>query len=181
MALAMSSLPVPLSPWMRTVEREGALADDVLEVVALLEGALELDVLFFGAGAGDGGAHVGEQLLVVPRLLDEVGGAGLDGLHGVLHRAVGGDHDDGELLVAVANLGEDLEPVHVGQGEVEQNEVEGLRGEGGESVGAALGAGDGVALELEQRLQRFADRGFVVDDQDGAGGGDGRIRRRSAR
>ena len=49
-----------------------ALADDVFEVVALLESALELEVLFFGAVARDGGANVGEQLLVVPRLLDEV-------------------------------------------------------------------------------------------------------------
>ena len=60
MALAMSSLPVPLSPVMRTVEREGAtwatrsktetmrslLPMMLREIVALLERALELDVFF---------------------------------------------------------------------------------------------------------------------------------------
>ena len=68
MALAISSLPVPLSPVIKTVEREGAtcvtrsstrehlvaFADDVGEVVALLEGALELDVFFAQAAAFDG-------------------------------------------------------------------------------------------------------------------------------
>ena len=108
MALAMSSLPVPLSPWMRTVERLGAtcaievedaqhdfaFADDVGEVVALLEGALELEIFFFGLVAGDGGADVGEQFFVVPRLLDEVFRAGADGFDDVVDGAVGGDHDD---------------------------------------------------------------------------------------
>ncbi len=71
-----------------------ALADDVFEVVALLQRALELDDFFFSAAAADRGAHVGQQLLVVPGLLDEVGRARLHGVDGVLHRAIGGDHDD---------------------------------------------------------------------------------------
>ena len=70
-----------------------ALADNVLEVVALLERALELDDLFFGATASDRAAHIGQQLLVVPGLLDEIIGPGLHGIDRVLHRAVGGDHD----------------------------------------------------------------------------------------
>ena len=57
-----------------------ALADDVFEVVALLQRALELDVLFFRSMPRDGGAHVGQQLFVVPGLLDEVRGARLHGL-----------------------------------------------------------------------------------------------------
>ena len=106
-----------------------ALADDVLEVVALLEGALELDDLFFGAAAADGGAHVGQQLLVVPGLLDEVGGARLHGVDGVLHRAVGGDHDDRQLGVALANVLQHLDAIAVGHGEVEQHQVEGALGD----------------------------------------------------
>src|SRR5258708_12430110 len=46
-----------------------ALADDVFEVVALLERPLELHDLFFSAMAGDGRPNVGEQLLIVPWLL----------------------------------------------------------------------------------------------------------------
>ncbi len=55
-----------------------ALADDVLKVVTLLEGALELHDLCFSPAASDGGADVGEQLLVVPGFLHEVLGAGVD-------------------------------------------------------------------------------------------------------
>ncbi len=65
MALATSSLPVPVSPVIRMVERLErhladqiehahhalALADDVGEAVALLERALELGVLVFEAPA----------------------------------------------------------------------------------------------------------------------------------
>ena len=46
-----------------------ALADDIFKVVTLLQGALELDDLFFGTVAVDCGANVGEQLLVVPAKL----------------------------------------------------------------------------------------------------------------
>ena len=75
-------------------QHDFALAHDVGEVVALLEGALELQVLFFGVVACNGRANVGQQLLVVPRLLNEVFRAGADRLHDVLDGAVGGDHDD---------------------------------------------------------------------------------------
>ena len=91
-----------------------ALAHDVLKVVALLEGALQLNVFFFRLLAGDGGAHVGQQLLVVPRFLDEVGGAGLHGADRVLHRSIGGDHDDSLLRMQQPNLREHVHPVLVG-------------------------------------------------------------------
>src|SRR5215471_13706651 len=60
-----------------------ALTHDVFEVVALLESALELLVFFFGAATGDGCAYVSQELLVVPRLFNEVGGALLHGADGV--------------------------------------------------------------------------------------------------
>src|SRR5580693_7393650 len=103
-----------------------ALAHDVFEVVALLESALELDVFLFSAAPSDGGAHISHQLFVVPGFLDEVGGAGLHGTHRVLHRAVGGDHDDREAGFVGTNLGQNIHAVAAGQGEVEQDQVEGL-------------------------------------------------------
>src|ERR1700683_338715 len=103
-----------------------ALAHDVLEVVALLEGALQLDVFFFGATPAHGGAHVGEKLFVVPGLLDEVGGARLHGAHGVFHRAVGRDHDDWQAGFEGMNFGENLHAIAAGQGEIEQDQVERL-------------------------------------------------------
>src|SRR5579875_1762675 len=87
-----------------------ALANDVGEAVALLQCALELDVLLFGMVAAYGRANVGKQLLVVPRLLDEVLRARADGVHNVVHFAVGGDHDDWKGLVALADERQDLKP-----------------------------------------------------------------------
>ena len=100
-----------------------ALADDVFEVVALLEGALELNDLFFGAVAGDGGADVGEQLLVVPGLLDEVFGAGADGVDDVADGAVGGDHDDGQVGLQLEDARQQIDAAFAGQREVEQQQV----------------------------------------------------------
>src|SRR6202007_1775232 len=99
-----------------------ALADDVFEVVALLEGALQLNVFFFGAAPAYGRAHVGQELFVVPGFLNEVGSAGLHGAHRILHRAVGGDHDHGQPGLVSANLGEDVHTVAAGEREIEQNE-----------------------------------------------------------
>src|SRR5439155_1444481 len=81
-----------------------ALTHDVLEVVALLEGALELDVLFFRAVPGDGRAHVSQELLIVPWFLDEVGGARLHRGDRLLHRTVRRNHDDRQLRMVCANL-----------------------------------------------------------------------------
>ncbi len=141
----------------------------MLEVVALLQGALKLDDLFFGAAAAYCGAHVGQQLFVVPGLLNEVGRARLHGVDGVLDRAIGGDHDDRQLGVAFADLLQNLDTVALGQREIQQHQVEGPLGEAGQAFHAVVGGVDGVAFKLQQRLQRLADRGFVVDDQHRAG------------
>ena len=153
MALAISSLPVPLSPCSSTVERLGAtcatrskmrsiglaFADDVLEVIALLQRALELDHLFFRAAAADSRAHVGQQLLVIPGLLDEVGRAGLHGVDGVLHRAVGRDHDDRQLGIALANVLQNLDAITLGQSEVQQNQIVGPLGDARQAFHAIVG------------------------------------------
>ena len=97
-----------------------ALADDVFEVVALLEGALELDDLFFGAVPGDGGADVGEEFFVVPGLLDEVLGAGTDGIDDVADRAEGGDHDDGKLGLRLDDARQEIDAALAGECEIEQ-------------------------------------------------------------
>ncbi len=146
-----------------------AFADDVGEVVALLEGALELQVLFFGAMAGDGGANVGQQLLVVPGLLDEVFSAGADGFDDVVDGAVGGDHDDGQLGLALLDLRQQLEAALAGQGEVEEHEVEVVLVKHAQSLFAVGGHVDRIAFQREQHFKRLADGGLVVDDQDAGG------------
>src|SRR5437899_12386252 len=100
-----------------------ALAHNIFEVVTLLQCSLELDIFFFGSMPGDCGSHVGEQLLVIPRFLDEVAGAGLHRPHCVLNRAVSRDHNHGELRVVSMNLDEKVNAVAVGRGQVEHNKL----------------------------------------------------------
>jgi hypothetical protein len=106
-----------------------AFADDVFEVVALLEGALELDDLFFGAVSGHGGADIGEELFVIPRLLDEVFGAGTNGIDDVAYGPEGGDHDDGKIGLHLDDAGKEIDAALTGEGEVEEKEIVFIAGE----------------------------------------------------
>ena len=89
--------------------------------------------------AGDGGADVGQELFVVPGLLDEVFRAGADGLDDVVHGAVGGDHDDRQLGLALLDLRQQLEAALAGQGQVEQHEVEAFQLENAQALFAVDG------------------------------------------
>src|SRR5438552_12933573 len=101
-----------------------ALADNIFEVVTLLQCSLELDIFFFGSMPGDCGSNVGQQLLVIPRLLDEVAGAGLHRPHRVLNCAVSRDHNHGKMRIVCMNLGKKINAIEIGQRKVEQNEIE---------------------------------------------------------
>ena len=100
-----------------------ALPNDVFKVVALLEGALELHDLFFGAAARDRGADVGEQLLVVPGLLDEVLRACPDRVHNIAYRPEGGDHDDRQIGLQLDDAGQQLDAALSRQSQVEQQKI----------------------------------------------------------
>ena len=150
-----------------------AFTDDIVEAVALLEGAFELDILFFGTAAAHGFAHIRQELLVIPWLLDKVRSPGLHGVHGVLQRAVGSDHDDGERCVVIANGPQDLESILIRQSLIQQHQVEGLFAHARQALGGIGGRGNFVSFELEKSLERFADLGFVVDDEDSPSGGNG--------
>ncbi len=108
--------------------------------------ALELDDFGLGLVAGDGGADVGEELLVVPGLLDEVFGAGADRVDDVADGAEGGDHDDGQLGVHADDAGQEVDAALAGQGEVEQEQVEFCAGEDVEAAGAIGRQGDVESL-----------------------------------
>ncbi len=73
-----------------------AFAHDIFEVVSLLQRSLQLHNLFFSAVASDCGANVGQQLLVVPRLLDKVLRTRADGINDVAHCTERRNHDDWE-------------------------------------------------------------------------------------
>ena len=139
----------------------------MLKAIALLERALELLVFFFHAAAHYSGAHIGQQLLVVPRLLDEVGGAFLHGADGIVERAVGGDHNDGKLGITRAYVTQDFQAIAVRQSEVEQYQVKGPLTQAGQAVFTGFCRFHTVAFEFEQGLQRLADASFIVNNQDG--------------
>ena len=146
-----------------------ALAHDVGEVVALLERALELQILFFGAVAGDGRANVGQQLFVVPRLLNKVFRAGADGLDHVVHRAVGGDHDDRQFGLALFDLRQQFQAALAGQGKVEKHQVKVLQFQNAQALFALVGHSYRISLEREQHFKRLADAGLVVNDKNARG------------
>ena len=114
---------------------------------------------------GHGGAHIGQQLFIVPGFLNEVGRARLHGPHRVFDRAVSGDHDHRDSGVLRPKLREDVEPIAVGKREIQKNQVEGPLAQPIETLLSGCGGFDVVALQLQQRLQGLPDPGFVVDDQ----------------
>src|SRR5205823_2694786 len=99
---------------------------------------------------------------------DKIDSTTLHGAHRVFNGAVGGDHDDGEIGIAITDVGKDLEPVAIGQSEVQKDEIVSAFGDAREAFFARLGTDHTIALEFEQRLQRLTDSGFVIDDENGA-------------
>ena len=149
---------------VENLQHDLAFAHNVREVVALLQGALELQNLFFGAMAGHCGADIGQQLFVVPGLLNEVLRAGADGLDNVVHRAIRGDHDDRQLGVAFLDLRKQLEAAFAGQVQVEQQQIEVLKIESPQPFDAVGGHSHRVPLKGQQHFERLADGRLVVDD-----------------
>ncbi len=166
---------------------------------AAVGGGHELDLLAEGlhgdAVAGDGGLGgelAGELVVVLAQaaglhgvleddegaveregLFEEVVGAELGGADGGFDGAVAADDDDlGDAVGRkLADVGEGVEAVAVGQPDVEQDDVVGGVADELEGFGGGGGGGDGVALFGEDGVERLADLGFVVDDEDVVHGG----------
>ena len=106
------------------------------------------------------------QLFELKGLADEVGRAALDGVDGVLHRAVAGDHDGDDAGIALERRGEDLAAIDAGQAQVRDQDVEGEIAR----AARALASPDAASVYLEALLgEPFGhDRPqgiFVVDQQ----------------
>ena len=180
MALAISSLPVPFSPWMRmlaslaatlSIELEEllhllALADDVLELVAVLQLLLELLVLVDQRLLLDRLLELVEQPLGVDRLLEEVERAGLHRLDRPRNVALPGDDDDLGFGVELLELADQLDAVDVGQHHVGDDRVGPPGPEDLLAARADEGGSHLVARVLEQDLQPLGHRRLVVDRQD---------------
>src|SRR6185503_8326763 len=104
----------------------------------------------------------------VERLLEEIVGAELRGLHRGLDGAVTRDHHDLGVGVQLTDPFQTLEPVHPFHLDVEEDQVGSELGIGTQRFVARRARLDLDFLVLENLLQSLADTFFVVDDQDAA-------------
>ena len=81
-----------------------------------------------------------EHALAVDRLLEEVGRAALHGVDDVARVGVAADHDDRQVAPQLARLGEQREPVHAGQLDVEDRRGRPARASRSSSASSALSA-----------------------------------------
>lgn len=75
-----------------------------------------------------------------------------------------GDDDDGGFA-PLADAAGDFYAVHIGQAEIEQDEIGVLGGGELDGLAAVLGFDDGVG-STERREQKLADGSFVIGDED---------------
>ncbi len=106
-----------------------------------------------------------EQRIELEGLCDEIGGAVLDRVHGVLHRAVAGDHDRDYVGVPLEGRIEHVAAVDAWQAQVGDENVEGEVGEPFER----LFAGACLLYRIPVIRQAFSDsrpqRRLVIDDE----------------
>jgi hypothetical protein len=106
-----------------------------------------------------------EDLLEGQRLLDEVLRAHAHGLDRGLDAPVAGDDHDGNFGVDRADARQRLQPVHLRQPHVEEDEIEPPRLQEREAGLAAVDGLGGVSLVAEDPDQRPAHARFVVHDK----------------
>ena len=181
MARAISSLPVPLSPWISTVLRrlETSRARSRISCMRAFllitsctrvlprellaqDGVLALQVLDF-----DDAVHQQRDLLRIAGLDDVLLRALLHGRDGRIHRGVSRDDDDRGLGVHAADLHHGLDAVHAA-GHLQIDEIDGIVLLAGLFHGLAPGGGriHQVAILAQPGGQRFAHHFFVVHHQD---------------
>ena len=138
---------------VENLEHGLAFAHNIFEVVALLERALKLNVFFFRAPPAHGGAHIGKKFFVVPRLLHKIRRARLHGAHRIFHRAVRGNHNDGQARIVRANFGKNVHPIAAGQRQIEQHQVKRMVRHLREAVFSRYGCIHRKSFDFEQSLQ----------------------------
>ena len=115
---------------------------------------------------------LGESALNGPHELGDLGRleqivvrAAPQAVHGRLGVAVAGQHDDGDVLIRLADAVEKPQTVVVGHLQVADHQLEALRHER-QRCARVRGAGAGIALLGQQNGQDLADGHVVVHDED---------------
>ena len=113
-----------------------------------------------------GAAQASQELDLLEGLGHEVVRAGVEGRDHVRGRRVRREHDDGQRHGAVVGpqAPADLQAVHAGQGEVEDDHVRLVLGHGAQPVHAVGDGDDAVAGVLEDATQDAPDGRVILDD-----------------
>src|ERR1700746_3136033 len=99
-----------------------AFSDNVGEIEALLEGALQLNVFIAQTASLNGLGNLREKLIVRPGLGDVVHRAAFEGSGGHLNGAVGGDQHNRQVRIVAVDVLQKLNTVAVRQTHVQQKE-----------------------------------------------------------
>ena len=115
-------------------------------------------------------------MIGIDRLGEEVERAFLHRRDGVLDAAERGHHDDRQLGIELLGGAQHAETVALGQPQIGQHDAGTRALQRGDGLGLIARFDDGVALRFERVAQHRAQRVFVLDEQDGRIGRDGRAR-----
>src|SRR5262252_3217492 len=111
-------------------------------------------------------ADAGEELGAVDRLGQELADAAVHALEPRVEVVTGGEEDDRDAGAAVAQRGADLEAVHAGHHDVEQDQVDTPLADHAQAFLARVGLLRAVSLALQQAGGNVARTGVVVDHED---------------
>ena len=112
-----------------------------------------------------GAAHAVQQALGTERLLDEVVGAALHGLHRHVHIAVAGDQDQRQLAVDVRQAFEQLQAITAGHAHVADQHAGEVAAEQRQRLGDPGADAHADAGQLQPLAHRLADGRLIVDKQ----------------
>ena len=132
-----------------------------MQVVKIVDA---LVLLLLGGGTAQHGLDAGRNLLGVKRLDDVVIGTQLKAQHLVIGLALGGQHDDGGVVLG-ADLAADLPAVHDRHHDIEQHQIGVQLVKLGQRGRAVMDHRHIVALLDKVEAEQLADIFIVIDDQ----------------
>jgi hypothetical protein len=154
-----------LRDFLNLVDQPANPARAADDLVARFDLRLELRIFLGEINPPNRIAQRDENAIRIERLFENVIGAELRRLDGVLNRRVAADHHHGCRRIAIAELLERFETVHSRHLHVEKDELRLELFVCREPFSAGRCAPHLVALEFEELRECGANAGFVVDDQ----------------
>jgi hypothetical protein len=110
-------------------------------------------------------ADVGEKFFVVPRLLDEVLRASTNGVDDIADGPISRDHNDRKIGLHLDDARQQVDTALARQSQVEKKQVIFIARQQLQTRGPVYGRAYREAFEGQQGIERFADRVFIIDDE----------------